>query len=107
MKTYALEEAAAFLYLSPATLRQKVKSGEVKAVKPGRRWVFLEADLVSYLHSLYASSREAPLSGCDKEKPLCHSTNAAIPGGYALQRPVESEYATLLGLPTSKPPRNT
>jgi len=102
-----LHEAAAFLQLSPSTLRSKVKSGLIPAAKPGKKWVFLEDDLVTYLRSLYAGPGQAPLSGPSEEKSLCHYTNAVIPGGSALRRPVAGEYADLLGLPKSRLHRST
>ncbi len=105
MKTLTLEAAAAFLHMSPAVLRQKAKLGLVQAAKPGKRWVFLEPDLVSYLRSLYPQSRQASLSGCE-EKSSCHYSNAAIPTGSASRRPAESEYAALLGLRTGKRPKS-
>ena len=56
----------------------------------------IEADLVLYLQSLYSGFQQAPLSGCDEENAPCHSTNATIPGGSVLQRPMVSEYADQL-----------
>ena len=105
MRTLNLDHAAAFLHISPAVLRQKAKRGEVKGAKPGKRWVFLEDDLVEYLRSLYAGAGQAPSSGC-KEDTLWHSTNAAKPGGSASRTPAGSEYAALLGLKTGKRPRS-
>ena len=49
MQTFNLEEAAEFLHMSPAVLGQKAREGLIRAAKPGKRWVFLEDDLVSYL----------------------------------------------------------
>jgi len=54
MKSLSLNQAASFLQMSPSTLRDKVKSGLVPAAKPGKRWVFLEDDLVTFIRSLYA-----------------------------------------------------
>ena len=102
MRTLDLNEAAAFLHMSAAVLRQKAKLGHVRAAKPGKRWVFLELDLVDYLRSLYPGPGQVPLSGCDQEKSLCHSVNAATSGGYVSRHPMVSEYSALLGLPTRK-----
>ena len=105
MRTLDLVEAAKFLHMSPSALRQKAQSGKVIAAKPGKRWVFLETDLVAYLQSLYHASGRAPLSGC-KEETLWHFSNAVIPGGSASQPQMESEYAALLGLKTGSRLRN-
>jgi len=106
VRTLDLSEAAAFLRMSPAVLRQKARQGLVRAGKPGRRWVFLEDDLVAYLRSLYPVDGQAPRGGC-KEESLWLSRNAATGGGSASRRPTVSEYAALLGLPTSNRPRST
>ena len=106
MRTLDLNEAAAFLRMSPAVLRQKAKAGLIQGAKPGKRWVFLEADLADYLRSLYAGSWQAPRSGCDKEAS-CHSTNAVVPGGSVLPPPTASRYADLLGLPSARKRRST
>lgn len=100
MLTLTLEEAALFLHMSPQVLCRKAREGKIAAAKPGRRWVFLEEDLVSYLRSLYAVTGQAPLSGCDEEVSICHLTNAATSGGLASQHQVGGEYANLLGLKT-------
>ncbi len=50
-KTYIAEEAADFLHIHKNTVQKRACSGEIKGYKPGRRWVFLEADLIEYLKS--------------------------------------------------------
>jgi len=46
-KTFDLVEAVDFLHMSPAVLRKKAKAGIIQGAKPGKRWVFLEADLAA------------------------------------------------------------
>ncbi|RMH15797.1 MAG: DNA-binding protein [Gammaproteobacteria bacterium] len=104
-RTLDLHEAAAFLHMSPAVLREKARRGLIQGGKPGKCWVFLEADLVAYLRSLYPDGGRTPLSG--KEETQCHYTNAVIPGGFGSPLPTDSEYASLLGLETERRPRNT
>jgi excisionase family DNA binding protein len=106
MVTYDLEAAAAFLHMSKATLCRKARAGEIKAAKPGKRWVFLESDLVAYLEALYAGSRQASLGSC-REVILWQSINAAGCGGSGSQHPTGSEYAALLGLKTGNKPSST
>ena len=109
MKTWTLNirEAAKFLKMSVSALGEKARTGEIKAAKPGKSWVFLESDLVAHLDSLYARTRQAPLSGCDEEKLLCHSTNAAISIGLVSPLQMESEYDALLRPATRSKPRST
>lgn len=105
-RTLTLEDAAHFLHLHPAVLRRKARKGEIPAAKPGKRWVFLENDLVAYLRALYAARGQAPLSGCTEES-VCHFSNAAPSGGLISPRPTATAYATLLGLATESKHRNT
>lgn len=102
MRSFNLEQAAAFLHLSPAALGYKARTGLIRAAKPGKRWVFLEDDLVAYVRSLYYRPGQAPPSGCDEEVSLCHYTNAVTPGGLASRRPVDGAYVALLGLTTKR-----
>ena len=99
MLTLNLSEAALFLRMSPRALREKARKGQVKGAKPAKAWVFLEADLVRYLDSLYIRQRQAPLSGSELEVESWESTNAVKCGGSGLQPRTASLYASLLGLP--------
>jgi len=107
MQTLDLKQAAEFLCMSSAALRVKAKSGQIPAAKPGKCWVFLEDDLVAYLRSLYSVRGQAPHSGPGEEKSLCHLSNAVKPGTSTSRHPMDSEYATLLGLPTENVRRST
>jgi hypothetical protein len=73
--TFTLQEAAAFLKIHPGTLLQKAKTGDVPGAKIGKRWVFLEIDLVAYVRSQYP--RRA-LQGEHERSITCHSSNARI-----------------------------
>jgi hypothetical protein len=103
-RTMNLHEAADFLHMSPAVLRQKAKARIISGAKPGKRWVFLQSDLVAYLKSLYAGQEQAPC--CDKEVIPCHYISAAVRGGSNLRLPTDSSYADLLELPIDDSPRN-
>ncbi|WP_407663547.1 helix-turn-helix domain-containing protein [Methylomonas albis] len=105
--TLDLEQAAEFLHMSPAVLRQKAKAGLVRGAKPGKCWVFLQNDLADYLRSLYLDAGQAPQSGLPREVKRCHSLNAAISGGRGSQHPTASAYANRLGLTTASKPRST
>ena len=54
MKTLGVIEAAAILRIHKDTLVDRVKSGEIRGVKIGRAWVFIEEDLVEYIRARYA-----------------------------------------------------
>ena len=102
MDTLDIHAAATFLHMSVAALGQLARTGKIKAAKPGRKWVFLETDLVAYLNALYAVCGQAPLSGCEEETSQCHYINAETRGGLASRRPAEKEYAVRLGLKTRR-----
>ena len=95
MKTLNLEEAAEFLHVHPITLQQKAKSGTIPGTKIGRRWVFIDVDLLQYIRSQY---QPRALQG-EQEKSECHFINAkTVPTGGSKSLLVEGEYRKALGL---------
>ncbi len=54
MRTFNLQEAAAFLHMHQEEVRRRAKCGELPGTKPGRAWVFLEEDLAEWMRELYA-----------------------------------------------------
>jgi hypothetical protein len=40
--------------MHPEEVRRRARSGLLPGAKAGKRWVFLEDDLVAYLRALYA-----------------------------------------------------
>lgn len=97
-RTFDLEQAAAFLRMSPAALREKARAGIVPGAKPGKRWVFVEQDLVAHLQGLCSARRQAPLIG--SQGALAESSGALEPGGSCLQPLAGGEHAGPPGLPT-------
>lgn len=103
MKTYNLEQAAAFLHMSAGALRERAKSGEIRAAKPGRRWVFLEQDLIDYVRS---QSDVIAANAKHQVVELCRSTVAERSTGFVSPRRMAREYADRLALPASERRRN-
>ncbi|RNE89843.1 DNA-binding protein [Marichromatium sp. AB31] len=103
MRTLDLHEAAEFLRMHPETLRRRAVAGEIPSAKPGKCWVFIEADLVDWLRSRYDVRARAP-----GEENRC-STNAQIVpfGGSASRHQTAKEYAALLERKTRAPRRST
>lgn len=97
METLDVQAAALFLLLHPVELRRRAMRGLVPAAKIGKRWVFIKDDLVNFVRSQYASSRQALQVTSRKESP-CHFTSAEQPGGLSASLQMESEYKNLLGL---------
>jgi hypothetical protein len=105
MITLTLREAAAVLKIHPVTLLVKAKGGEIPGAKIGKRWVFVEIDLIDHIRSQY---RRRALQGEHMEESLCHSTNAKTPqiGGSRSRPAVDRLYSEALGLPTRSEPRS-
>ena len=104
LKTMDIDEAAAFLKIHPVTLSVKAASGEVQGAKIGKRWVFLEVDLVSHIRAQY---QVRALQG-DRKEQICHFTNARTrPLGGLKSLSVGEQYKNLLGLTTKSKLRNS
>jgi hypothetical protein len=100
MRALNLEDAAAFLKLHPATLRERAAAGLVPAARIGRRWIFLEEDLAVYVRAHYAGQWQA-LQGEHEESTSCHSTNAkARHFGGSDSATTDAAYRRALGLPS-------
>ena len=106
MRTLNLEEAAEFLHVHPITLQGKAKAGIVPGTKIGRRWIFIDVDLLDYIRSQY---KPRALQEEHLEESECHSLNAkTVPtGGLKSQSMVENQYREALGLPINKKHRST
>lgn len=55
-----VQEAADFLLLHPDTVKARARCGEIPAYKPGRKWVFLQNELLDYLKT---TARSHPARG--------------------------------------------
>ena len=99
-RSLGVNEAAQFLRMHRVTLLEKARSGEIPGAKPGKSWVFLEADLAAYLRSLYPQQWRA-LQGDSMEVSPCHSSNAKtrLIGG-SNSPTTDDEYSKALALPT-------
>ena len=63
MNAFNLEQAAAFLQMNAEELRARAKRGAIPGAKIGRRWVFLEDDLVEHVRSKYVAMDVLPTRG--------------------------------------------
>jgi len=102
MKTLNLHEAAALLRMHAESLRQKTRQGLIPGAKIGKRWVFLEEDLVQYLRSQYPSPRQAArVTGTEGKAYLSPVGRKTVSSERDSQLATDVEYAKLLGLPTT------
>jgi excisionase family DNA binding protein len=96
MGTLNLEQAAVFLHLHPVTLQRMAKRGDIPAAKLGRRWIFLEIDLVACLRAHYPLR---VMQGAHEEVKLCRSTNAKIHNRIgSSSASMDKQYKEALGL---------
>ncbi|MGH7945582.1 MAG: helix-turn-helix domain-containing protein [Opitutaceae bacterium] len=107
MRTLDLQEAAHFLRMHPEEVRRRARSGLVPGAKTGKRWIFLEDDLVGYVRALYAPLRQALRVTLRKEVADCHSTNAEKRGGFASPHRAASELDALLVRTTKRKPESS
>src|SRR6516162_1089938 len=105
VKTFDLNEAAAFLRMHPEEVRARAKRGLIPGAKTGRRWVFLETDLAEFVRSLYPVRRQA-LQVTTPQEGLCHLESAGRSGGSTSPRRMVSEYDDLLR-PATRPRRRS
>lgn len=75
MKTLNIEQAAALLHMHRYTVMQKVHAGKIPAAKPGKRWVFIEDDLLAYLRGQYRPVQSVPSMGSDAPASLPNLVN--------------------------------
>jgi excisionase family DNA binding protein len=106
VRTLDLQEAADFLKLHHEEVRRRAKAGKIPAAKIGKRWAFLEDDLVTYFRSLYAQPRQALQVG-HMEKQLCHSQNAVVRGGLTSPHQAARELDALLQQKTKPKHKNS
>ncbi|WP_425438674.1 helix-turn-helix domain-containing protein [Propionivibrio dicarboxylicus] len=107
VNTFTLQEAAGFLKMHPEEVRRRAKAGLIPGAKAGRAWVFLEEDLADWLRSKYSGPRPFPKVSLNDEVQGCHSTSVDQSIGSMLSHPMVSEYASLLGLKSSRRPENS
>jgi excisionase family DNA binding protein len=95
-RVLTLTEAAVFLHITPEGLRKKAIKGEIPGAKIGKRWCFLENDLVECIRSFYPSAAKTSWGVTQtNRRTLWHSTKEKISGGLVLAT-VDKEYSKLL-----------
>ena len=88
--TVELVPAAKLLGMHPETLKKLAVSGEVPGAKLGRRWVFVEADLLTHIRANYAPKAVLPwqkrkTSTSGKKVASGTSISATLGIGYVAQ----------------------
>jgi excisionase family DNA binding protein len=92
-----VEQAAELLHLHPVSVQRKARRGEIPAAKLGKRWIFLEIDLMACIRAQYPSR---VMQGEHEEITICRSTNAKILPSIGSSYPTtEKSYREALGLP--------
>ena len=99
-KTYDIKGAAEFLKMSVQAACAEARKGNIKGAKIGRRWVFIEEDLVDCVRSRYKKPAELTTRLLNGSSKACHSTKEKTSGGSDFLT-VDREYAEAVGLPTN------
>jgi len=99
VKTLDLKEASKLLKMHPQTVRRMTLAGDLPGAKPGKAWVFIEEDLVSWLRSRYIQPRQVPEG---EEVTQWHFSRGreVSSGGSDSPARTDAKYASLLGLRT-------
>ena len=98
MKTLNIIQAAQFLGAHKETVRRLVASRQIPGVKIGKRWIFIEQDLVEYVRSKYPDAVTSQ-GAAHRSNKQWRFTNGTLLGGLA--SPIkEKEYKEALGLAT-------
>lgn len=98
MNTLNIEQAAEFLGAHKETIRRLVASKEIPGVKIGKKWIFIEQDLVEYMRSKYSTGVTSQ-GAAQRSKQEWRFTKEIPLGG--LVSPIrEKEYREALGLAT-------
>ncbi|MGC1181333.1 helix-turn-helix domain-containing protein [Legionella sp.] len=99
MKTLNILETAQFLGAHKETVRRLASSGQIPGVKIGKKWIFIERDLVEYIRSKYSSVVTSQGAAVQRSNKLWRFTSGTLLGGLA--SPIkEKEYKEALGLMT-------
>lgn len=96
MRTLDLTAAAEYLFCHEDTVVEMISEG-LPAVKVGRKWVFVDVDLIEWLRAQYQTGKQPA-------RKACRSTSAVKRGG-SISSTTDAKYADLLGLPTSRKPK--
>jgi excisionase family DNA binding protein len=97
MKTLDVEEAALMLHTCESTVYELVNNGELPAAKIGRKWVFVDIDLIEFIRSKYSPKGKGA---------KCHSTSEVKSGGY-MSLSTDTELDNLLAPVTKRKPKHS
>ena len=96
MKTMTIEQAAEFLGAHKETVRRMVAFGNLPGTKIGRRWIFIEDDLVMHMRNKY-STADASQGVHYRSNEKWHSKEKMVSGGLTSHTLVK-EYEKVLKL---------
>ena len=96
MQTLSTQQAAEFLKAEPSTIRALVSSGELKAAKIGKGYVFLNEDLVAYIKLNYTANRKNEGENHVKERSCQLSKETGARTGILNFPSMEKQYSKAL-----------
>ncbi|WP_109772248.1 helix-turn-helix domain-containing protein [Neisseria mucosa] len=105
MKTYNVEEAAAYCKCHPETIREHIRDGRLNASKPGRRYCITQAALDVFLNSLENDAVQASLESRSEEK--CQSIKETTHGMWMSSRQAANALDARLARYAKPKPKST
>jgi len=100
MKTLDLTEASELLKIHPQTILQLARAGNIPAAKPGKCWVFIDADLIDWLRTNYIANQCTASPHCKRERHPLQKEKRTIATSNLLSK--EKLYTDLLEPKTKK-----
>ncbi|WP_369796328.1 helix-turn-helix domain-containing protein [Snodgrassella sp. CFCC 13594] len=105
LKTYTVVEAAQICQCHDQTIRQHIRSGLLKASKPGRKYCIRASDLDDFLNALHNDQVQASLERRSEQK--CQFIKEKMEFGTLIsKRKLASELDALLELKTKPKHKN-
>jgi len=101
MSTLDLDQASKLLKLHPSTILAKIKTGDIPAAKPGKRWVFIQQDLLDWLREQYTSNRQK-VSALKNGERTCSLKERKVTTGISSLQSKVKQYTDLLEPATKK-----
>ncbi|EFC89967.1 helix-turn-helix domain-containing protein [Neisseria sp. DTU_2020_1000833_1_SI_GRL_NUU_006] len=105
MKTYNVEEAAAYCKCHPETIREHIRDGRLNASKPGRRYCITQAALDVFLNGLENDAVQASLESRSEEK--CQSIKETTHGMWMSSRQAANALDARLARHAKPKPKST
>jgi excisionase family DNA binding protein len=101
------DQIANMFDITERTVLDYLRAGKIKCNKLGHKWLIPYQSIVDYLTGKHDNNNAMQAADIESEVTKCQSLKGTATGISTSLRPTESEYATLLKLPTNAKRKNT